>query len=105
MEWFPTRFFDETRPLHPYALVILNQPIDWAIFSAAAKFGTTLVHLTLKNIQLTHDISAEIIVCADGGANHLFDAGPRANHSAAYVCLSRRRFENANQEKPQLICH
>ena len=40
MEWLPTRFFNSEAPSFPYALVILNQPLNWAAFEAVAPSGT-----------------------------------------------------------------
>ncbi|KAJ6107729.1 hypothetical protein N7523_009052 [Penicillium sp. IBT 18751x] len=54
MEWDPSRFFRVTGSPSPYALLILNQPIN------ESAFGVLSEH-------------ASYIICADGGANRLYD--------------------------------
>ncbi|KAL3469966.1 thiamine pyrophosphokinase [Aspergillus californicus] len=55
MEWDPTQFFreDQKKP-HPFALVILNQPLNETALSVLRKRALTTV-------------------CADGGANRFFE--------------------------------
>jgi hypothetical protein len=38
-EWFPCRFFSSERPAQPFALILLNQPLNWAAFESIAKSG------------------------------------------------------------------
>ncbi|OQD65700.1 hypothetical protein PENPOL_c005G05075 [Penicillium polonicum] len=54
MEWDPSRFFRPEGSPSPYALLILNQPINEKAFGVLSKY-------------------ASYIICADGGANRLFD--------------------------------
>ncbi|KAL4947270.1 thiamine pyrophosphokinase [Aspergillus filifer] len=56
MEWDPTQFFREDEDIqpHPFALVVLNQPIN-----------EIALGVLRKHAQLT--------VCADGGANRFFE--------------------------------
>ncbi|KAJ5845214.1 hypothetical protein N7534_008883 [Penicillium rubens] len=54
MEWDPSRFFQPKGSSSPYALLILNQPINEKAFGVLSRY-------------------ASYIICADGGANRLFD--------------------------------
>ncbi|KAL4803212.1 putative thiamine pyrophosphokinase [Aspergillus unguis] len=56
MEWDPTQFFreDENISPHPYALIVLNQPIN-----------ETALAVLRKHARMT--------VCADGGANRFYE--------------------------------
>ncbi|KAK4870123.1 hypothetical protein LT330_005177 [Penicillium expansum] len=54
MEWDPSRFFRPEGSPSPYALLILNQPINEKAFGVLSRY-------------------ASYIICADGGANRLFD--------------------------------
>ncbi|KAJ5360064.1 thiamine pyrophosphokinase eukaryotic [Penicillium concentricum] len=54
MEWDPSRFFRPSGSPSPYALLILNQPINEKAFGVLSRY-------------------ASYIICADGGANRLFD--------------------------------
>ncbi|KAJ5836253.1 thiamine pyrophosphokinase eukaryotic [Penicillium robsamsonii] len=54
MEWNPSRFFRPSGSPSPYALLILNQPINEKAFGVLSRY-------------------ASYIICADGGANRLFD--------------------------------
>ncbi|OQE80918.1 hypothetical protein PENNAL_c0043G01181 [Penicillium nalgiovense] len=54
MEWDPSRFFHPQGSSSPYALLILNQPINEKAFGVLSRY-------------------ASYIICADGGANRLFD--------------------------------
>ncbi|KAJ5796778.1 uncharacterized protein N7518_005318 [Penicillium psychrosexuale] len=54
MEWDPSRFFRPEGSPSPYALLILNQPINENAFGVLSRY-------------------ASYIICADGGANRLFD--------------------------------
>ncbi|KAI9372924.1 thiamine pyrophosphokinase [Aspergillus egyptiacus] len=62
MEWDPTQFFreDKDQPPPPFALVILNQPINETALSVLRKH-------------------ARITVCADGGANR-FNEWAKSRH-------------------------
>jgi thiamine pyrophosphokinase len=53
-EWWPSRFFSSGKTASPYAVLILNQPINEHALSAVINDAT-------------------LVVCADGGANRLFD--------------------------------
>ncbi|KAH8423640.1 thiamine diphosphokinase [Aspergillus melleus] len=63
MEWDPTQFFRADDPPTPFALVVLNQPINEKAFAV------------LKG-------HACITVCADGGANHYYDLMKRQGREA-----------------------
>ncbi|KAJ9245877.1 hypothetical protein DTO169E5_1 [Paecilomyces variotii] len=55
MEWDPTQFFrDGIRPSVPFALLVLNQPINQRAFAALNKHAC-------------------FTICADGGANVYYD--------------------------------
>ncbi|KAI2794193.1 hypothetical protein POX_a00783 [Penicillium oxalicum] len=54
MEWDPSRFFRPEGSPSPYALLMLNQPINEKAFAVLSQH-------------------ASYIVCADGGANRLYD--------------------------------
>lgn len=53
-EWWPSRFFNPGKTASPYAVLILNQPINEHALRAVINDAT-------------------LVVCADGGANRLFD--------------------------------
>ena len=52
--WHPTAFFHNLPLSRPYALIILNQPLNTNALSAVLKY-------------------ASLLICADGGANRLYD--------------------------------
>ncbi|KAJ5145701.1 thiamine pyrophosphokinase eukaryotic [Penicillium bovifimosum] len=54
MEWDPSRFFRSSGSPSPYAMLVLNQPINEKAFGVLSRH-------------------ASFILCADGGANRLFD--------------------------------
>ncbi|KAF9894986.1 hypothetical protein FE257_004610 [Aspergillus nanangensis] len=54
MEWDPTQFFRDDKPPAPFALIILNQPINERAFGILNKHAC-------------------MTVCADGGANHFYE--------------------------------
>ncbi|KAJ5775879.1 uncharacterized protein N7511_000890 [Penicillium nucicola] len=54
MEWDPSRFFRVGGSPSPYALLVLNQPINENAFGVLSQY-------------------ASYIICADGGANRLYD--------------------------------
>ncbi|KXG50271.1 thiamine pyrophosphokinase, eukaryotic [Penicillium griseofulvum] len=62
MEWDPSRFFRPSGSPSPYALLILNQPINEKAFGVLSRY-------------------ASYIICADGGANRLFDM-PQVNEES-----------------------
>ncbi|KAJ5442234.1 thiamine pyrophosphokinase eukaryotic [Penicillium cf. griseofulvum] len=62
MEWDPSRFFRPSGSPSPYALLILNQPINEKAFGVLSRY-------------------ASYIICADGGANRLFDM-PEVNEES-----------------------
>lgn len=59
-EWWPSRFFSPGKTASPYAVLILNQPINEHALRAVID-------------------NATLIVCADGGANRLFDLSRTCN--------------------------
>ncbi|KAJ5105065.1 hypothetical protein NUU61_002412 [Penicillium alfredii] len=54
MEWDPSRFFRASGSPTPYAILVLNQPINEKAFAVLGEH-------------------ASYIICADGGANRLYD--------------------------------
>lgn len=59
-EWWPSQFFGPGKTASPYAVLILNQPINEHALRAVIKDAT-------------------LVVCADGGANRLFDLSNTCN--------------------------
>jgi hypothetical protein len=41
-EWSPSRFFNSDRPSHPFALILLNQPLNWVAFEKIFGSGKLL---------------------------------------------------------------
>src|SRR5271170_8379145 len=41
-EWSPSRFFNSDRPSHPFALILLNQPLNWTAFEKIFGSGRLL---------------------------------------------------------------
>ena len=68
-EWWPSRFFSTPTTASPYALLILNQPINEHALKAVIN-------------------EAKLIVCADGGANRLFDLSQKSNADFSHVKVS-----------------
>jgi thiamine pyrophosphokinase len=54
MEWDPMQFFRPNRPSIPFAILVLNQPINERAFTAISAY-------------------ASCIICADGGANRFYN--------------------------------
>ena len=80
MDWDPTQFFrtDAHNPPSPYALLVLNQPINEKAFKVLREHGTPPVPLQhyLCNIKHKHadkKEKANYTICADGGANRFYD--------------------------------
>src|SRR2546429_4659517 len=38
-EWSPSKFFDSERRFHPFALILLNQPLNWNAFEKISASG------------------------------------------------------------------
>lgn len=68
-EWWPSRFFGSDKTIIPYAVLILNQPINEHALRAVID-------------------DAALIVCADGGANRLFDLSRNCNGEFSQVGVS-----------------
>jgi thiamine pyrophosphokinase len=69
MEWDPSRFFRVAGSPSPYVLLNLNQPIN------ESAFGVLSEH-------------ASYIICADGGANRLYDMMKKHGKEAKEVGTS-----------------
>ncbi|QSS57181.1 thiamine pyrophosphokinase Thi80 [Histoplasma capsulatum var. duboisii H88] len=55
MDWYPAQFFNTVAPpSSPFALIVLNQPIN-------------------QHAYRVLDKHARFTICADGGANHLYN--------------------------------
>lgn len=67
MEWNPGKFFDDRQTETPYALLILNQPLNVRAYGQVAPHG--MQQRGVETIALT--LPASMIICVDGGANHL----------------------------------
>ncbi|KAK1143916.1 thiamine pyrophosphokinase [Aspergillus melleus] len=63
MEWDPTQFFRADDPPTPFALVVLNQPINENAFAVLKEHAC-------------------VTICADGGANHYYDLMKRQGREA-----------------------
>ncbi len=48
MEWSPSRFFNGKAPADPYALILLNQPLNWTAFETVVKSGKQNIMLPLS---------------------------------------------------------
>jgi hypothetical protein len=46
-EWSPSRFFNSNKPNHPFALILLNQPLNWTAFEKIFRSGAAISTLTL----------------------------------------------------------
>ena len=68
-EWWPSQFFSLENTASAYAVLILNQPINEKALRAVIK-------------------DAALVVCADGGANRLFDLSGNGNGEFSQVRVS-----------------
>ncbi|KAJ6164394.1 hypothetical protein N7470_003066 [Penicillium chermesinum] len=65
MDWDPSRFFRATGNASPYALLVLNQPINEKAFGVLSEHG--------EGFPIGADRPPSYIICADGGANRLYN--------------------------------
>lgn len=65
-EWWPSRLFSSQKTASPYALLVLNQPINERALRSVISDAT-------------------LVVCADGGANRLFDLSRESNGNFSRV--------------------
>lgn len=73
-EWDPTRFFRSDTPPTPFALLVLNQPINERAFAVLREHGACALALSRgQHLILIGIFSACFTVCADGGANWFYD--------------------------------
>jgi hypothetical protein len=68
MDWYPAKLFDDWQPERPYALLILNQPLNLRTYERVAHHG--MQQPNSKESPLI--FAASMIVCVDGGANQLY---------------------------------
>lgn len=91
-EWSPSRFFSSERPNHPFALILLNQPLNWTAFEKIFGSGKLLSQYSPypdKNCtDSTH--TASLTICADGGANRLHMKSSMNGFSNPYVGIHER---------------
>ena len=52
MEWFPSKFLTLEKPSNPYALIILNQALNWNAFRVIAKNGKTDTQVSPQFCQI-----------------------------------------------------
>jgi thiamine pyrophosphokinase len=48
MQWNPTQYFDTTSTPSPFALLILNQPINERAFSVLRRHGMSSIHTYMQ---------------------------------------------------------
>ncbi|KAJ5408188.1 hypothetical protein N7509_002071 [Penicillium cosmopolitanum] len=84
MEWDPSQFFRPGAHASPYALLVLNQPIN------ETAFGVLSEH-------------ASYIICADGGANRLYDM--LKHHGKESTVLPDRIMGDLDSLKPAVKEH
>ncbi|CAI7568424.1 unnamed protein product [Penicillium pancosmium] len=84
MEWDPSQFFRPGGHASPYALLVLNQPIN------ETAFGVLSEH-------------ASYIICADGGANRLYDM--LKHHGKESTILPDRIMGDLDSLKPAVKEH
>ena len=58
-----------------FALIILNQTIDLEV----EVFMNLFIHCTAL-VSLRTNLPAQLVICADGGANHLYDYNIKTGH-------------------------
>ena len=94
MNWDPTQFFrtEEGLPPSPYALLILNHPINERAYDVLRKHGITTISFTPYIIFHTEECIlnkriALTTVCADGGANHFYEMMKARGREDVDVCI------------------
>jgi len=70
LNWDPTSFFIREGSVVPYGVVILNQPLNVQAFDAIKA-------------------RASLVVCADGGANRLYESSIEQQLYPDYVGVTR----------------
>ncbi|KAJ5176535.1 uncharacterized protein N7482_002412 [Penicillium canariense] len=84
MEWDPSHFFRPGGSRSPYALLVLNQPINEKAFGVLSAY-------------------ASYIICADGGANRLYDMVK--NHGNESIELPDRIVGDLDSLRPSVRQH
>jgi hypothetical protein len=97
-EWFPCRFFSSESPAQPFALILLNQPLNWAAFESIAKSGMYMDMAPNSTDTEIRD-AASITICADGGANRLHQQSFRNGFSSPYVGVFKKRSTTPSPQK------
>lgn len=88
MEWDPTQFFRPAGANTPYAILVLNQPINQSAWDILRKHGMyRFVRRGICNI-LTLEYVACFTICADGGANQFYSLMKKRGTESGEVYIS-----------------